>query len=104
MSTYAIPNRRPHHSPFLPLVLLAVLLAVAMVTTVHALTAHLEGPEISQCASDPANWLQVWLNSSGDRYNCLVRLGDGRIGDAVRQFSCRRDVWIEVSNYTLDGS
>lgn len=105
MTTCAITHRNHHNGPiFLIVFVIAALVVVApvIVQAAHAIT-HPEGAEISKCAENPGNWIQVWLNSSGQRYNCLVELSDGRIGNAVRQFSCRRDVWIEINNYIIGG-
>jgi hypothetical protein len=71
--------------------------------TIHA-SLHEEASEITQCLK-PENILQVWINSSGERLNCLVGLPDGTVGDAVLQYSCRRMIWIGVVAYQIgDGS
>ena len=67
--------------------------------TEHA-TLHAEAAKIIQCL-EPKNIRQVWINSSGERLNCLVDTGDGKIGDAVIQWSCKRAKWIGITAYQV---
>jgi hypothetical protein len=94
----------------LALLLIAIAAGLMLVTLTmpavipNALPGHAEHDEaavIRACAKDPANLMQVWLNSSGDRLNCLIRLPDGRIGTEVIQFSCRKLQWLEISSYII---
>ena len=87
------------------IMVLAVLLALASLAlpkvkwTAHA-KAHDEFSQIEQCF-DPGNVLQIWINSSGERHNCLIKLPDGKVGDAVIQWSCRQLQWIGVTAYFI---
>jgi hypothetical protein len=95
----------PTPAPFLVLsiVVLAVLAIPTLVQTVHT-SLHTEADQIRQCAEDPTNLNQVWLNSSGERLNCIIDLSGNKVGDYVIQF-CRRSGWIEVTAYIIgDGS
>ena len=64
-------------------------------------TNHAEASEIQQCLK-PENIEQVWINSSGDRLNCLVRTSQG-IGDAVIQWSRRQLCWLGITAYKIGG-
>ena len=98
MTAIAIPRRNSHSLLF---VVALVGLAIPLVmTTAHA-GNHEEAGMIRECAKNPANLLQIWINKSGERLNCLVQLPDGRVGDHVIQ-GCRRG-WLEVTNYIIAG-
>jgi hypothetical protein len=79
---------------------LALLAIPALILSTHA-ALHDETALIRQCAQDPKNLLQVWINSTGQRLNCIVRLPDGRVGDQVIQ-NCKRGV-MEITDYILGG-
>ena len=89
------------------LILIAGLLLITLTipqVIPNAIPGHAEHDEaavIRQCAQDPANLLQVWINSSGERLNCLIRLPDGRIGTETIQYSCRKLQWLEVTSYII---
>lgn len=61
---------------------------------------HDEAAEVQQCF-EQGNIQQVWINSSGERLNCLVQLPDGRTGDAVIQYSCRQAKWLGIVAYVI---
>lgn len=96
-----------HRFPWM-LVILSGLLLVGLcipraVQSAHA-ALHAEYETIRACAADPANLSQVWLNSSGERLNCLVQLPDGTLGNYVLQF-CKNSGWMEITAYLIgDGS
>lgn len=99
---------RYHPVRFPWLILLAGLMLVGLAippatATVHS-GLHEEYDLIRSCAADPANLAQVWLNSSGERLNCLVNLPDGKIGNLVLQW-CKKSGWIEITAYLIgDGT
>jgi len=65
---------------------------------------HTEADKIRECFQDPANIKQIWLNSSGERLNCLVDIGNGKVGDLVLQW-CKRAGWMEITSYVIgDGT
>lgn len=96
-----------HSSPRPVLLLALVLITLAIPVAYQCAHAalHDEASTIRACAEDPANLQRVFLNSSGERLNCLVQLPDGRTGDHVIQWSCRQLRWLEITNYVIsDGS
>jgi hypothetical protein len=65
---------------------------------------HAESEAIRACAKDPANLMQIWVNASGERLNCLVKLPGDMVGDLVVQ-TCNRLAWVEITSYILgDGT
>lgn len=67
----------------------------------NALPGHMEHSEalmIRECAQEPKNLLQIWVNSSGERLNCLIMTPEG-VAAYIIQWSCRRAAWIEISAY-----
>jgi hypothetical protein len=81
-------------------VLAAALVIPPVVSSTHILdNPHAEAAQIRQCARDPLNLLQIWLNHSGERLNCLIDLGGGKVGDYVLQ-PCKRGV-LEVTAYII---
>lgn len=74
-----------------------VALAIPQVINSAHAGLHSEAEIIRQCAADPANLQQIWLNRSGERLNCVIRLPDGRVADYVLQ-PCKRGV-LEITAY-----
>jgi len=106
METTLYYHPRNHNPPWMLLVLAGLLLfglsIPGVIASTHA-SAHSEADMIRQCFQD-GHIQQIWLNSSGERLNCLVELPDGRTGNEVIQW-CKRSGWIEVTAYFLgDGS
>jgi hypothetical protein len=107
MTAAALTYRQPGRLKLWPILLVVVLAATlaipqAVVRT-HA-TLHSEASYVRQCAAAPENLLQVWLNSSGDRLNCIIDLGSGAVGDLVLQW-CKKSGWNEITAYVIgDGS
>ena len=69
----------------------------------NALPGHMEHSEalmIRECAQEPSNLLEIWVNSSGERLNCLIMTPEG-VADYILQFSCRRMVWLEISAFVF---
>lgn len=62
---------------------------------------HPESDEVKQCLAK-GNIEQVWINSSGERLNCLVNTSKG-IGDAVIQWSKRAGCWLGITAYQIGG-
>jgi hypothetical protein len=94
----------------LALLLIAIAAGLMFVTLTmpavipNALPGHAEHDEaavIRACAKDPANLMQVWINSSGERLNCLVQTPGG-LSNYVVQFSCKRLQWIEITAYLFN--
>jgi hypothetical protein len=102
---------KQHRSPtglIFALLVIAVFVALAIPATTRVLHTHVheEASMIRQCAEAPENLMQVWLNSSGQRLNCLIDLGGGIVGDLVMQW-CKRNggEWMEITAYIIgDGS
>jgi hypothetical protein len=102
MTTLTATYRKNNGNPRLLLLLMGLMLVAltipAVTTSTHA-ALHTEADMIRQCFRD-GRIQQIWINSSGERLNCLVDLGDGRVGNEVLQF-CRRAGWIEITSYII---
>ncbi len=105
MTAIAVTNH--NRLPAWPFVIVALVLGATLVlpqvtATVHS-QLHDEAAIIRQCYAD-GKINQIWINSSGERFNCLVDMPDGRIGDQVQQW-CKRSGWIIVTSYVIgDGT
>jgi hypothetical protein len=103
MTTLTIERRRTTPPPaWLYLLLLVAITLPVAAASLHA-SAHAEADQIRQCYGD-GRLNQVWINSSGERFNCIVNLPDGRVGDRVMQW-CKSSGWVEITAYLIgDGT
>jgi hypothetical protein len=105
MTTCTLNHNRPNIMPIMLILFILALITVALpaVTERAHASLHTEADQIRQCYRN-GSINQIWVNSSGERMNCIVDLPDGRVGDLVTQF-CKRAGWVEVTAYILgDGS
>lgn len=99
--TTTILRRNSHKPSVLLLILVGITMIIPpVVLSIHA-SLHTEADQIRACFQNPDNLLQVWLNKSGERLNCLVQLPDGKVGNHVIQWSCRQAQFLEITSYIL---
>lgn len=105
MTTLTCQFNHPHNGLKIALTGIIILVALAIPAykaSEHMLNSHPdESAIIRQCAGNPDNLVQVWLNSSGQRINCLIKLPDGRLGNLVVQWSCRKLQWAGIAAYII---
>ena len=99
---------RYHRPPWwIPIIILAIGIAVIalaipqVVPSIHPEIKHPEAEQIRQCAANPDNWLSIWINSSDQRFNCLIEMPGGQVADYVLQLVCRLEVYKEVTAFIM---
>lgn len=84
------------------IIIIALVLAAAYIAVIqlnnHAIRRHgADAQAVRQCAND-SNLLQVWQKNGSDRYHCLFKMPDGRIGDMLVQLD-EQGYWHEISSF-----
>ena len=63
----------------------------------HALKHGVEAEIVRNCQQH-GPVLQIWLKYDSERYHCLYRMPDGRIGDQITQLDVK-GLWHEITSF-----